>query len=92
MKEESLQKLEIVSPNGKVFDGNVSSLSVPTTDGRITVLPNHMQLVTLISKGDLVYKTEDNKEEILKVIDGVLEIRKGKVVAIVHTFDDLNKK
>lgn len=90
--EKSLQRLEIVSPKGKEFDGKVLSVSVPTTDGRITVLPNHMQLVTLISNGDLIYKTDDNKEEVLKVIDGVLEIRKGKVVAIIHNFDDLNKK
>jgi F-type H+-transporting ATPase subunit epsilon len=46
--------LEILSPEGSAFKGNVSSVSLPTFAGVITVLPGHTNLVTKLRQGEII--------------------------------------
>lgn len=48
--------LQIVTPEKIVFDDDVDQVTLPTTTGEITVLPNHIPLITAIEPGELVYK------------------------------------
>ena len=49
-------KLKILTPDEKLFEGEVVSFTVPTQAGEITVLKNHAPLITLISIGELKIK------------------------------------
>lgn len=49
-------KLEIVTPERKVYSDEVDQVSLPTPNGEITVLPNHIPLVTQVKPGELVIK------------------------------------
>lgn len=48
--------LQIITPEKTVFDDEVDQVSLPTSGGQITVLPQHVGLVTTIEPGDLIYK------------------------------------
>ena len=48
--------LQIITPEKIVFDDEVDQVTLPTTTGEITVLPNHIPLITAIEPGELVYK------------------------------------
>ena len=43
--------LEIVSPEAKLFSGEITSISVPGVDGRFQMLNNHAPIVSLLQKG-----------------------------------------
>lgn len=45
--------LEIFSPEGIQFTGEIDSVSLPTTLGEITVLPNHASLSTKLVEGEI---------------------------------------
>ncbi|MDR3306329.1 MAG: ATP synthase F1 subunit epsilon [Endomicrobium sp.] len=47
-------KIEILSPQGLVFKGEIRSASFPTTSGIITVLPGHEGLVTKLTHGEII--------------------------------------
>jgi F-type H+-transporting ATPase subunit epsilon len=47
--------LEIVTPDAKVFSGEVNSVLLPGELGEMGVLPNHAPLVTVIQPGELHY-------------------------------------
>lgn len=49
-------KLSLVTPERKTFDGDIDQVTIPTIEGNITVLPNHMSLVTSIKPGELIVK------------------------------------
>ena len=49
-------KLSLVTPERKTFEGDIDQVTIPTTQGNITVLPNHMSLVTSIKPGELIVK------------------------------------
>ena len=43
--------LTILNLKEKIFDGNVDSITIPGEAGELTVLPNHVPIVTTIKKG-----------------------------------------
>jgi F-type H+-transporting ATPase subunit epsilon len=43
--------LEIVSPEAKLFKGEVTSVTVPGVDGSFQILNNHAPIVSILEKG-----------------------------------------
>jgi F-type H+-transporting ATPase subunit epsilon len=66
-------KLEIVTPEAKVFSGEVSTVVLPGQLGEMGVLPNHAPLVTALLPGELRY-TEGNTITELAVGAGFVEV------------------
>ena len=55
--------LEIVTPDEKVFEGEVVSASFPGSDGSFQILNNHAAMVSTLGKGDIRYKPEKKEED-----------------------------
>jgi len=81
----NLYKLDILSPQGSIFSGNVKQATVPTTSGLITILAGHASLITILSKGDIEVVLEDNSIKSFTVIDGFLEVS-DNVVSVISDF------
>lgn len=45
--------LEVLSPDGIQFSGDIESVSLPTALGEITVLPHHVSLSTKLAEGEV---------------------------------------
>ena len=76
--------LEIVTPDQKVFEGEVISATFPGIDGSFQVLNNHAPLLSTLKKGTIVYK--DKKEEYDLVVDGgVVEVLNNRVVVLAES-------
>ena len=56
-------KLEIVTPEKKIFSGEVSSVQVPGSDGSFAMLTNHAPIVSTLDKGKIKIVTIDGKEQ-----------------------------
>jgi F-type H+-transporting ATPase subunit epsilon len=74
--------LKIVTPERVVFEDSVDSISVMTENGEITILPNHIPLVTLLRAGEMRLKT-NGSELILAVSTGLVEVRIGNQIIIL---------
>lgn len=72
-------ELKIYTLDGTKFEGKVSQVSLPTSNGEITVLPNHIPLITILKKG--IVKTE---KEHVEIDGGVAEIDGEKVVVLAN--------
>ncbi|MCL1972817.1 MAG: ATP synthase F1 subunit epsilon [Endomicrobia bacterium] len=87
-------ELEILSPQGSAFKGEILSVSLPTASGIITVLSGHTNLVTKLSAGEIVISYK-NGEKRVTVTDGFVEIF-DNTVNIVTNFavqsDDENRQ
>lgn len=66
-------KLKILSPHRKIFEGRVKSITLPTQEGEITVLPKHAPLFTLLKEGILILKKESGGEDYYAVGGGYFE-------------------
>lgn len=71
-------RLNIVTPEKKIFENDVDSVSLPTLDGEITVLPHHLPLMTQIKPGELIIK-HSGKTEYFVTGGGFVEITGTRV-------------
>jgi F-type H+-transporting ATPase subunit epsilon len=73
--------LEIITPDKKLFDGEVSVVTFPGSDGSFQVMNNHAPLVSLLGPGTVEYKTKENRQEV-RITGGVVEVLKNKVIVL----------
>jgi len=76
-------KLEIVTPHGVIYDGNVKVVTLCGKDGEFGVLPGHAALVSLLDAGIISATTEDNKEIVIAINGGYAKVSEEKVSCIV---------
>ena len=84
---EKFLYLEIVSPEKKVFSGNVISVTAPGILGEFQVLYNHASLVSTLETGRIKLTDENNKEEIFATSGGVLEVKNNKVSILAESVE-----
>jgi F-type H+-transporting ATPase subunit epsilon len=82
-------KLKIITPERLVLEEMVDQVSLPTTLGEITVLPEHIPLITSLTSGDVVAYV--NGEHVpMAVVGGFIEIKKDEegntTVAVLADF------
>ena len=71
-------KLEIVTPEKKVFDETVDSVTVPTATGEVGILPNHAPLISSLKSGILSFTNKGVSEKMV-VSGGFVEVSTNKV-------------
>ena len=80
--------LEIITPDEKVFEGEVDSATFPGSDGSFQVLNDHAPLMSTLGNGELKYKitSKDKKttETILDVEGGVVEVLNNRVIVLAE--------
>ena len=75
--------LEIITPDKKVFSGDVDSVTLPGKQGQFQLLKDHAPMVSTLSKGLLQYEIGGKKES-MTVDGGVLEVLKNKVLVLAE--------
>jgi len=78
-------KFEIVTPERVVLKQEALQVTVPTTSGEITILPDHIPLVSILRSGVIEVKRADNIVEIMSVSGGFIEVLKDKIVILADT-------
>lgn len=70
--------VSILTPQSEIFSGEADELVVPTVNGEIGILPNHVSLFTQILPGELRIKT-GGKTEFIAIMGGYLEVANNNV-------------
>jgi len=78
-----LMKLEIITPNGMIFDGDVKQVTLPGSEGEFGVLAKHATLVSLLETGVIVYDRADGKEVAVAINSGYVKVDEEKTTCIV---------
>ncbi len=76
-------QLEIVTPEKKVFQGEVSEASFPGADGSFQVLNNHAPIVSALAKGTVSFTTGEGKQSFI-VDGGVVEVKDNVIVVLAE--------
>src|ERR1700742_2657185 len=74
-------KLEIVTPDAKVFSEDVEMVTLPGVEGEMGIYPNHVPLLTQIVAGEIVAR-KGGKDFFLAIGEGFVEVT-GDHVAIL---------
>ena len=74
-------KLEIVTPQKRVLEADVDSVTVPTASGEAGILPNHAPLVSALKPGILSYTARGTSDKIA-ITGGFVEVNANKVAVL----------
>lgn len=66
--------LDIVTQERRLLTVEVGSVTAQTAEGEITILPNHVPLLTRLTEGLLRYKDSTGSEETVVIFGGFLEV------------------
>ena len=67
-------KISIVTPLGKIFEGEIKEATFPGIEGEFGVLEGHSPLVTNLKPGVITLKKADGNEEVIAVNWGYVEV------------------
>jgi len=77
-------KLEILTPNGEIFNDDVVSVVLPGEEGEFGVLAHHASLSTLLEAGVIDIEKEDKSVESILINWGVVQVDEEKVIVLVE--------
>lgn len=80
--------LKITTPEGIVYKKEADSVTIPTQTGEITVLPNHIPLVSVLHPGEIIAR-KNGKEEYLTVSTGFIEVSNNNITLLADTAENV---
>jgi len=75
--------LEIITPDRKVFEGEVTSAQFPGADGSFEVLNNHAPLIAALKAGEVTLNGANGREAI-RIEGGLVEVLRNNVIVLAE--------
>ena len=77
-------KLEILTPDKIVYEGDVICVTVPGTMGSFQILSDHAPIISTLEQGSITVQSTQKAIEIFSVKSGVVEVLDNKVMVLVE--------
>ena len=78
-------KIEIISPDKNIFTGNTDEVTIPCFEGQVTVLKDHIPLITFLRPGII----EISNSEKFYTEDGTVEFSNNNLLILSTTIQNL---
>lgn len=76
--------LEIITPDKKIFTGEVSLVQLPGTDGSFEILNNHAPIISTLAKGKVKIIDSEKNTRFFEIKSGVVEVLKNKIIVLAE--------
>jgi F-type H+-transporting ATPase subunit epsilon len=78
-------KIEIITPDRKVYDGEIKSVRVPGKKGSFQVLNDHAPIISTLENGPVIIVDEANNEKMFEIDGGVIEVKANKIILLAES-------
>ena len=75
-------KLEIISPEKPIFSDNPIMVTFPSYEGDMSILKNHISIITFLRPGKIKVKKNDENIDEFFVEDGIVEYFNDSLVVL----------
>lgn len=79
-----LLHLEVITPDHKVLDEFVARVTLPESDGYVTILPGHAAIVGEVGEGELEFEV-DGRVRWLAICGGFLQVQDNSVKVLASS-------
>ncbi len=80
-----MMKIEIITPDIKVFEGDIKSVRVPGKKGSFQVLKDHAPIISTLGLGPVIIVDQAGKEIRYEIGGGVIEVKMNKIILLAET-------
>ena len=77
-------KLDVISLTHAAYSGNVTSVTVPGVDGELTILADHIPVITPLKAGEMITRRE-NETIFTAISSGFLIVDPGRVTVLADS-------
>ena len=74
--------IDIITPDKKLFSGEVSAAQFPGSDGSFGILNNHAPMIATLRKGDITVTDANKQQQTFAVNGGVVEVLKNNIIVL----------
>jgi F-type H+-transporting ATPase subunit epsilon len=78
-------KLEIITPEKRLFDGEVKLVQVPGAKGSFEILKNHAPVISTLAQGKIKVITKADKQEFIEINSGIIEVKANIITILAVT-------
>jgi F-type H+-transporting ATPase subunit epsilon len=78
-------KIEIITPDKKIFEGEIKSVRVPGKKGSFQVLKDHAPIISTLDSGMVKIVDEENNEVDYDITGGVIEVKANKIILLADS-------
>ncbi len=76
--------LKVISSEQILFEGKVTSVTLPGELGSFTVLKNHASIISVLSDGDVIFTDESGKREEVHVKGGIADVDNNVISVCIY--------
>lgn len=84
-------KAQILTPDGPLFEGDVTGVQVPGSGGNFLMLFNHAPIVSTLTVGQVIIKKPDNSETVYAVSGGFVEMNDNVMTLLAEKAEEASK-
>ena len=78
-------KIEIITPDKKIFEGEIKSVRVPGKKGSFQVLKDHAPIISTLENGSIRMVDQENNEIVYEISGGVIEVKANKIILLADS-------
>jgi F-type H+-transporting ATPase subunit epsilon len=77
--------LEIITPDNKLFEGEVDLVKLPGVTGSFEILMNHAPLISTLMEGKIKVKESNGKITWFGITGGVAQVKNSNIIVLVDS-------
>jgi F-type H+-transporting ATPase subunit epsilon len=77
-------QLDILTPEKKIYSGNVYGIQLPGTEGSFEVLDQHAAMIASLGKGKMKILTDKNNSTSYEINSGFIEVLNNKATVLIE--------
>jgi F-type H+-transporting ATPase subunit epsilon len=78
-------KIEIITPEKKIFEGDIKSVRVPGKKGSFQILKDHAPIISTLESGSVFIIDQEGTEKIYEISGGVIEVKTNKIILLADS-------
>lgn len=78
-------RIDIITPDKKVYEGEIKSVRVPGKKGSFQVLKDHAPIISTLENGPVIMVDQDGNQQIFEVTGGVIEVKANKIILLADS-------
>ncbi len=78
-------KIEIITPDRKVYEGDIKSIRVPGKKGSFQVLKDHAPIISTLENGTVIMIDQNDDEKRYQIDGGVIEVKVNKIILLAES-------
>lgn len=78
-------KIEIITPDRKVYEGDINSIRVPGRKGSFQVLKDHAPIISTLENGPVIIVDQGGNEVRYEINGGVIEVKHNRIILLAES-------